>query len=502
MKQILAKVFSLSITIIICALIRNYTYFNKLGYSKSKEISHNNLVSLKAQIKQRFFSKQKTERAATQSAKVICEGSADSVKDSTYKDLLYSVEPDSSLPVELTEKANHENLSCDLVELEAAKTFSELSEPKTVSSSEFPINQIDEAAAHPHSELTKPLNLQNTKEKKASGKISKPKIKPPSSTQASSIPINYYESDKNNTFYSKRPNNAPIMNQYIISAGVIYWSIYEEGLTYASSGFGVNAPKGEVFDVCWEWDPGLKVGLGIDFGCSLWDVNIEYTWLHTNQSETKDLHLMPNSDLVSCWNINNKFHDQLQKTFVCWDTQFNNLHLDLGRYFCCFCDCLTMKLLLGVQGSWIDQNYNLNYTDSSNDIAYFYMTQDFYGVGPSIGLDTSWTYCKNYSLFGDLGFASLWSSFNVSRRDSEISSSHINDNLINTCHNFWTIDPVFSMRFGIRGETCICRCYRVQLEVSWEGQIWLDHNQFITCSTVHRGDLILQGLNVFFRFYF
>lgn|GEM_PF-5536529 len=279
----------------------------------------------------------------------------------------------------------------------------------------------------------------------------------------------------------------------LFSAGYLYWAAYQEGMAYAISGFGVNPQKGQVYDLCWDWNPGLRLGTGFEVGCKDWDLAGYYTWYQSRSSnEITQGAINGETSINGTWYINNKTHSNLTQAEACWDLYYNNVNVEFGKYLA-FCDCFDLKFLLGFQVSWIDQDYTIRYRNSDNEIANSFMDQDYKGFGFRGGFLTTYCLSDTCSLFGQFNFSSLWSKYDINRMDQEISACHPNQILVNTCYNYDTIDPVTSFKFGLKAERCVGKYLRFAFQLSLEYQSWYTHNQYITFSPDHSGDLILQG---------
>ena len=88
------------------------------------------------------------------------------------------------------------------------------------------------------------------------------------------------------------PPVAPAVNHgadVFISADFIYWKAYQEGLEYANSAVnalaasgltpGATLNQGTFATPQTKFEPGFKVGLGLEFEHDGWDLFAQYTWL-------------------------------------------------------------------------------------------------------------------------------------------------------------------------------------------------------------------------------
>lgn len=330
------------------------------------------------------------------------------------------------------------------------------------------------------------------------------------------------------------PNAGPRVTNGVdvfITTDFIYWTPRQDGLGYVRSGVSDfdtslalgNATPGSTITPNFAFSPGFKAGIGLNLGHDGWDTYLNYTWLHSSHSSSASTSNTDSKGLVPLWQVGaigypGDQHFLILNTFVNvgsahsrWAFHFNNFDLDLGRNFY-ISQYLTLRPHLGLKGSWYTQNYSVNYADYlepdiSDEIASarLHMKQNFWGVGIRTGLDGSWYFDKNWSIFGNTSLSALWGRFNVSRHDF---ATQINGNslqVINTNFNFHTVKPVVEFQLGLRYDYWFSDDdYHFGIEGAWEEQLWLNHNQFFDTlqGYGHHGDLIMQGFTLDVRFDF
>ena len=303
-----------------------------------------------------------------------------------------------------------------------------------------------------------------------------------------------------------------------ITADFIYWTARMDGLEYVASGVASDfsgTSKGTVYTPDWDWDPGFKVGIGLNLPHDGWDVYAEYTWLHSSASDT-----VRGINLAPAWNIAALIETVsrlVNDSHANWDVHFNAIDLSLGRnYF--VSQFLSLRPFIGFKGSWIDQDYHVRYNvDRNGYVSTFRLCddQDFWGIGLRTGLDTSWHINKWLSFYGDCALTALWSQFDVDRKDTRNDSQNpggpnnppLNTNItiIDTENKFHTIKGVLEFGLGLRGEWWFMEDrYHFLIQAGWEEQVWINFNNLIKGQNdlFQGGDLILQGLTIKTRFDF
>jgi hypothetical protein len=176
----------------------------------------------------------------------------------------------------------------------------------------------------------------------------------------------------------------------VFSADFIYWTARMDGLGYAASGVTSNKDpvpkKGSIKNIDWEWDPGFKVGLGVNLPYDGWDLIAEYTWLRTKSSDrSSGVH-----DFMGLWSNPSFVVGEETRLFAKahTDLHFNVIDLELGRNFF-VSRFLALRPFIGVKGTWQDYDFRVKYQRENLGQHRVKIDQDYWGVGLRGGLDTA-----------------------------------------------------------------------------------------------------------------
>lgn len=333
------------------------------------------------------------------------------------------------------------------------------------------------------------------------------------------------------------PNAGPRVTNgadVFLTADFIYWTARQDGLAYAytgadttiSSSLASSVPsKGTTYYPPRKFDPGFKVGVGLNLGHDGWDTYLEYTWFHSNHSNTQTSGSAAYQRLIPVFPVafeghisSNAFdvellnYDSMKSS---WKLRFNNFDLELGRNFY-ISQYLTLRPHVGLKGNWYTQNYhvtgtspflgdtalNFGYDYGATDYAKGRFKQSWWGVGIRAGMDTAWYFDKNWSIFGDWALSALWGRFNVSRKaqyggDFGQTTSTVSTVLWNE-NSFHTVKGVAEFQLGLRFDYWFSDDdYHFGLSAAWEEQLWINQNQI-----ARPGDLGFQGFTLKARFDF
>ncbi len=345
-----------------------------------------------------------------------------------------------------------------------------------------------------------------------------------------------YQSSDTTHFREITPNAGPRVTNGVdvfVTADFIYWTARQDGMAYARSGVSDysdaialgNASSGSTYFPPTHFSPGFKAGIGLNLGHDGWDVYLNYTWLHSSQHNSVSNSSSASEGIIPLWEIatigNSTSYNQFitMSTFMnvgeasaLWSLHFNNFDLDLGRNYY-ISQYLSLRPHVGLKGAWYKQHYNVNYSnflepDVATEVSATNMqiAQSFWGVGIRTGLDASWFFDKNWSLFGSTSLSALWGRFDVTRED--FATTLPNSVIFKTCNtraDFHTIKPVAEFQLGLRYDYWFSDDdYHFGVQAAWEEQLWFNQNQFfeLTDSWGSHGDLGLQGITIDFRFDF
>jgi len=348
----------------------------------------------------------------------------------------------------------------------------------------------------------------------------------------------YRSSPSEPKFREITPNAGPRVSNGVdvfFTADFIYWTARQDGMAYARSGVDDydtavalnNTTEGSTFFPKTKFSPGFKAGVGLNLGHDGWDVYLNYTWFHTHLQGSKSSQHANSQGIIPLWDIGTIGHVTAKDHFIVlnsfisvsnaqsdWFLHFNNFDLSLGRNFY-VSQYLALRPFVGLKGTWYNQKYDVRYSgfldpDIAEDVlsTHLHMKQNFWGVGIRTGLDASWFFDKNWSIFGNTAVSALWGRFQNHRYDY-VTRAPINPphtvTVIDTIFNFHSVKPVLELQLGLRYDYWFSSDqYHFGVSAAWEEQVWFSQNQFFDVGVgySHPGDLIFQGLTIDFRFDF
>src|SRR3989344_1378501 len=99
--------------------------------------------------------------------------------------------------------------------------------------------------------------------------------------------------------------------EFFVTADFIYWQARQDDMAFASDGnfnfTGIpatnNPKKGNQYNLDYNFEPGFKVGLGVDFRHDGWDLYANYTWLQQNDAKGDASFDVTKGQLFSLWQL-------------------------------------------------------------------------------------------------------------------------------------------------------------------------------------------------------
>lgn len=296
----------------------------------------------------------------------------------------------------------------------------------------------------------------------------------------------------------------PTWAQLYASADFIYWRAAQDSLSYAgntATDSGSVTRKGSIRELDFSYEPGFKVGLGVDFRHDGWDLGLNYTWFQEDDVKGAAHANAEMGPLVSYMVIDGSFVPSSFATGS-WGLHFNALDWDLGRNFY-VSPKLALRPYMGLKGAWMTQRYDVVCDALGLPIVdAIAQKESFWGVGLRGGCSGEWHFTRNWCFYGNLGLDALCSHFNTTHKKTRSASGSIAV-VSYQGDRFYTVRPVLELDLGLRYQTFFSHDrYELFVQAGWANQVWWDMNQLIVALDTQGGPLVLQGLDAKFGFSF
>ena len=324
-----------------------------------------------------------------------------------------------------------------------------------------------------------------------------------------------YCEDSGNDRAPHMDSRAPHVNLFV---NALYWKPREEGLDYVikNSTGATFINSGSVQRAEFDWNGGFRVGLGYCNPDCPMGFNAYYTRFTTSGCDCITTTSFPEV-LFPVWSnpSTSVVTEQEAQASVC--LSLNVFDAQLSTVLSPN-DCVNIMPVLGLRYARINQRFNINSNggQSQGPIAFVLddattMKNNFWGVGPKVGINTTWGFWGGFSIFGAMDLALLYGKFDITQKETISFSDDVPETtfLDIQCNRFHLTRPNLGLILGLqwlwqRGRYEIC------LSAGWEHQYFFGQNQLMRFSddvnpgvnTAVQGDLSLQGLTAAVSFSF
>lgn len=301
--------------------------------------------------------------------------------------------------------------------------------------------------------------------------------------------------------------------------------------------------KGKSIHFDWDW--GVRVGLGANLPHDAWDVVLNWTHFFTTASRrvtagptqlVMPTFLHPQTGGTSFNGSPGILASQSgagPSAKSSWKLKLNEIDLELGRQFF-VSKWLTLKPHAGLRTAWIRQRDNTRYdgllnptvasaTDLFFSRANVFMKCNYWGIGLIGGLDTQWGIGCGWSLFANFDASILYGYFDVNHRENGVVDSPLpttnalgiavgaTDPLFNYSRFYHVGRFITDFIMGIRYDYMFCDdTYHLGVDLGWEHHLFFGQNEFVFFNSANevgqsfsnQGDLSIQGFSLKIRFDF
>lgn len=286
-------------------------------------------------------------------------------------------------------------------------------------------------------------------------------------------------------------------------ANYLYWRASEETSSFVANVISNKTATHKDFEITenrFDWDHGIRSGIGYHLPYDHWDTQLYWTGYNTKTStHISSPSATITSEFFAGFMVDFVNIDDLLQGSVTWSLKYNIFDWEIGRIFCPS-PTWSLRPLIGLKGGTIDQHITSKWTFASGTPRQNYRSiervkNDFSGIGPQIGLNAEWTFlhfCNNsLKLFGDFSLATLWGRWRIkdTYRDSRPKEMRVHLNRIEfgslTLRGF----------AGLGWETLLKNnTSRFTARLGYEMQLWLSHLRLPAFQQlILHGDLTLQG---------
>ena len=300
---------------------------------------------------------------------------------------------------------------------------------------------------------------------------------------------------------------------FFISGSFTYWQPTQENmqLGVVSEATNEDLVHGKAADLDFDYKPGFKVGLGMNFGYDQWDSYMEYTWFRGTDHVNKNLN---ETNLLPAWQIPDFLNPHYASGSEKWKLTMDLVDWDLGRsYF--VGKKLCFRPFVGLRFARIDQKVDVDYTNTSSSAQLIWPSTSIdqksnsWGIGPRLGLCSDWRLGGGWMLYSKGEADILFTQYDLKMKQS--SNATLPNGYVVRQNDVDYLRTHLELDLGLGwGTYFYSKKYHIDFRADYGFQVFFDQNMFrstpatfaVGKGTVPNGNLYMQGLTVTARFDF
>jgi hypothetical protein len=284
---------------------------------------------------------------------------------------------------------------------------------------------------------------------------------------------------------------------------LLYWQLREGSDENWSQFITPTGPEQSVtlFDAPFQWNPGFRLGLGYDARAEAWDTVLYYTNYTTEAKNhaSGDIYSAYLGNYFANNTTGAHFGPTYSSASIRWDFSFQTIDLELGRKFKTD-HLLMLRPFVALKTAFIDQEIHTHWygpkSISSFSTATEKLENNYWGIGPALGLDTTWQLYHSsrqaFNLIGNISGAIMWGQWSF-------SDEYQNTTPVTIKVHSSDIVGASTMARGILGLEWNKHFSEIDLNLrlAYEAQVWFDQLQYYNYNMGRLDNLMsLQGVNL------
>lgn len=254
------------------------------------------------------------------------------------------------------------------------------------------------------------------------------------------------------------------------------------------------------------WDVGYRIGFGYMFADDKWDMALNLLNFNTHLQQCRSTQGNIGLGMFPIWSLADDIipFDWVAQAKMYWKLNLNLLDLDFGRDFS-WHNRWFLRPIIGLRSAWINQHLDVDYgggifanglnlSDLDSTFGYdsIYMKNNFWGIGPRLGIEPQVNLGCGWSLYASACGTLTYGLFKVCQVETYLKSLRYLRNC--SPHGFrWMIDAMG----GISWKTFLRDRYALTCALGWEYHIFFDQVALKAdnfCMVSSNRNLSLNGL--------
>lgn len=287
-----------------------------------------------------------------------------------------------------------------------------------------------------------------------------------------------------------------------VSLTFLMWQPRQDELEFA-----VKGEDGKRVGVDFDWSPGFKVDLDLQFPNRAWDFDVRWTVFYNRSTGSYSGQLLPLWILPNIYPSFNSYISYGNARAV-WKAHMNAIDLELG-YDPMLTKNLSFRLICGVKAFSLFQHLTIDYTQGVlNGVTEIAPSRcglrtESLAIGPRLGFNSSWRLGGGWSLLGDFSGSLMLDYFVMKRKDAD-NALIFSEGIFR--ENFYAFRPALEALTGICWDGCFGakKGLALSFQAAYEIQTYWEQNmvsQVVARELSYhefnvRGDFAVQGVSL------
>lgn len=270
---------------------------------------------------------------------------------------------------------------------------------------------------------------------------------------------------------------------------LLFWKAREKSLVLTNETspvfFTDDFTLAKVLHPEFHWNLGYRIGVDYLLPCTCWQATLDWTHYNTSISQ----HRVTNSnDLTNRNNQEGMFPiwalspdiiagDYVSEAHLNGKLNLNLIDLDFGHHIAC-ANCFEIKPYIGLRTAFINQHAKIHYNGgiflttiieggvSLNGTDRIHLKNNFWGMGPRLGIKPEFFLANGFSLYGDAAIAGLLGEFSLDQKETYLDVERFSHH-----KNFVRFQWIGDLAAGVAWKTCLFE-YLLTFKLGWEYHIF------------------------------
>jgi hypothetical protein len=232
---------------------------------------------------------------------------------------------------------------------------------------------------------------------------------------------------------------------------------------------------------------GYRLGLGYIFSARKWDMAVNWTHFNTQAHQKRSSRNNIEFGMFPIWSLADDIlrYDWVADAKMDWKLNLNLLDLDFGYAFC-FREVFFLRPFAGLRSAWIHQYLDVRYSggifvnglnlpalDSSCGPDKIDMKNNFWGIGPQVGIEPQVNLGRGWRLYGNACGTLEYGFFDIHQRETYLQTTRYNRHR-HLGRFRWIIDA----GAGVLWKTyCARDLFALTFKLGWEYHLFFDQNE-------------------------